>query len=91
MKAQLARLPEWFEYFAALIRTHEGTVPPFFGPYVNYVTRVPLGVVAQVNRISIVRAAISVILYSLFFCAPDNALESSYACNQYSCLLSLRP
>jgi acyl-CoA reductase-like NAD-dependent aldehyde dehydrogenase len=49
MKAQLARLPEWFEYFASLIRTHEGTVPPFFGPYVNYVTRVPLGVVAQIT------------------------------------------
>lgn len=44
MKAQLARLPEWFEYFGALIRTHEGTVPPFLGPYVNYVKRVPLGV-----------------------------------------------
>jgi len=44
MKAQLGRLPEWFEYFGALIRTHEGTVPPFFGPYVNYVKRVPLGV-----------------------------------------------
>jgi len=44
MKAQLGRLPEWFEYFGALIRTHEGTVPPFFGPYINYVKRVPLGV-----------------------------------------------
>jgi acyl-CoA reductase-like NAD-dependent aldehyde dehydrogenase len=44
MKAQLGRLPEWFEYFSALIRTHEGSVPPFFGPYVNYVNRVPLGV-----------------------------------------------
>eukprot|EP01038_Epipyxis_sp_PR26KG_P012265 gene12265-16445_t len=44
MKAQLARLPEWFEYFSALIRTHEGTVPPFLGNYVNYVKRVPLGV-----------------------------------------------
>lgn len=44
MKAQLGRLPEWFEYFAALIRTHEGTVPPFLGAYVNYVKRVPLGV-----------------------------------------------
>ena len=41
---QLGRLPEWFEYFAAVIRTHEGTVPPFLGPYVNYVRRVPLGV-----------------------------------------------
>ena len=27
---------QWFEYFAALIRTHEGTVPPFLGSYVNY-------------------------------------------------------
>jgi hypothetical protein len=44
MKAQLGRLPEWFEYFSALIRTHEGTVPPFSGAYVNYVKRVPLGV-----------------------------------------------
>jgi phenylacetaldehyde dehydrogenase len=41
---QLARLPEWFEYFGALIRTHEGTCPPFLGNYVNYVQRVPLGV-----------------------------------------------
>lgn len=41
---QLGRLPEWFEYFAALIRTHEGTVPPFLGSYLNYVKRVPLGV-----------------------------------------------
>jgi acyl-CoA reductase-like NAD-dependent aldehyde dehydrogenase len=44
MKAQLGRLPEWFDYFAALIRTHEGTVPPFLGSYINYVNRVPLGV-----------------------------------------------
>lgn len=44
MKAQLQRLPEWFDYFGALIRTHEGSVPPFFGPYLNYVKRVPLGV-----------------------------------------------
>lgn len=49
MKAQLARLPEWFEYFGSLIRTQEGTVPPFFGPYLNYVKRVPLGVVAQLT------------------------------------------
>jgi len=45
MKAQLGRLPEWFEYFGSLIRTFEGTVPPFFGNFVNYVNRVPLGVV----------------------------------------------
>lgn len=49
MRAQLGRLPEWFEYFGSLIRTHEGSCPPFFGPYVNYVTRVPLGVVSQLT------------------------------------------
>eukprot|EP00644_Phytophthora_capsici_P013738 jgi/Phyca11/528768/estExt2_fgenesh1_pm.C_PHYCAscaffold_330092 len=45
MKAQLARIPEWFEYFAALARTSEGSVPPFSGSYVNYVQRLPLGTV----------------------------------------------
>ena len=49
MYAQLGRLPEWLEYFAALIRTSEGSVPPFKGQYVNYVKRVPLGVVAQIT------------------------------------------
>lgn len=44
MRAQLARLPEWFEYYGSLIRTQEGTCPPFLGNYLNYVKRVPLGV-----------------------------------------------
>lgn len=29
MRAQLARLPEWIEYFASLMRTAEGSTPPF--------------------------------------------------------------
>ncbi|MCL6637935.1 MAG: aldehyde dehydrogenase [Alicyclobacillus sp.] len=45
MKAQLSRLPEWFEYFAALAQTVEGSVPQFAGDYLNYTLRVPLGVV----------------------------------------------
>lgn len=49
MRAQLLRLPEWLEYFAALVRTEEGRVPPFKGPYLNYVKRVPLGVVGQIT------------------------------------------
>ncbi|KAG9032219.1 hypothetical protein FRB95_001698 [Tulasnella sp. JGI-2019a] len=50
MKAQLGRLPEWLEYHAALIRTqHAGFVAPTQGPLLNYVTRVPLGVVAQIT------------------------------------------
>eukprot|EP01138_Halocafeteria_seosinensis_P016399 gb/GECG01016730.1/.p1 GENE.gb/GECG01016730.1/~~gb/GECG01016730.1/.p1 ORF type:complete len:527 (+),score=64.36 gb/GECG01016730.1/:1-1581(+) len=49
MKAQLGRLPEWFKYFAALIRVEEGSVPPFKGAYLNYLKRVPLGSVGQIT------------------------------------------
>ena len=49
MNAQLQRLPHWLEYNAALIRTVEGGVPPFEGRYINYVRRVPLGVVGQIT------------------------------------------
>ncbi|POM59326.1 Aldehyde dehydrogenase, partial [Phytophthora palmivora] len=49
MRAQLTRIPEWFEYFAALARTSEGSVPPFSGPYVNYVQRRPLGTVGLIT------------------------------------------
>jgi phenylacetaldehyde dehydrogenase len=49
MSAQLARLPEWYEYFGALARTHEDTVPPFGGNYLNYTRRVPLGVVGHIT------------------------------------------
>ncbi len=45
MRAQLSRLPEWLEFFGAVAQTHEGGVPDFGGKYVNYVQRVPLGVV----------------------------------------------
>ncbi|TWA70103.1 acyl-CoA reductase-like NAD-dependent aldehyde dehydrogenase [Azospirillum brasilense] len=49
LAAQLGRLPEWYEYFGALARTHEDTVPPFNGPFLNYTRRVPLGVVGHVT------------------------------------------
>lgn len=49
MRAQLARLPEWYEYFAAVARTHEGGQHPFGGPYVNYTRRIPLGVVGLIT------------------------------------------
>ncbi|KAJ3345208.1 hypothetical protein HDU91_007435, partial [Kappamyces sp. JEL0680] len=49
MRTQLGRLPEWFEYHAALVRTFEGSVTPFKGQVVNYVKRVPLGVVGQIT------------------------------------------
>lgn len=49
MKAQLARIPEWLEYFAGLARVQEGQVTPFKGPVINTLTRLPLGVVAQIT------------------------------------------
>jgi len=49
MSAQLKRLPEWFRYFGAVARTHEDTVPPFGGNFLNYTRRVPLGVVGHIT------------------------------------------
>ncbi|KAI0750977.1 aldehyde dehydrogenase [Daedaleopsis nitida] len=49
MRAQLGRLPEWLDYYAALLRTHASFVAPTQGPLLNYVQRVPLGVVAQIT------------------------------------------
>lgn len=49
LSAQLARLPEWYEYFGAVARTHEASCPPFGGDYLNYTRRVPLGVVAHIT------------------------------------------
>ncbi|KAJ2916411.1 hypothetical protein MD484_g3994, partial [Candolleomyces efflorescens] len=49
MNAQLGRLPEWLDYFAALLRTEQGYVAPTQGQLLNYIQRVPLGVVAQIT------------------------------------------
>lgn len=49
MCAQLARLPEWLEYFGALEQTQEGSVPDFGHDYLNVVRRVPLGVVGLIT------------------------------------------
>jgi acyl-CoA reductase-like NAD-dependent aldehyde dehydrogenase len=45
MRAQLGRLPEWYDYFASVAETIEDSVPPFGPGYLNYVRRGPLGVV----------------------------------------------
>ncbi|KAG1752570.1 aldehyde dehydrogenase [Suillus paluster] len=49
MKAQMARLPDWLYYYAALLRTNQGFVAPTQGKLLNYIQRVPLGVVAQIT------------------------------------------
>lgn len=50
MRFQLGRLPEWFDYFAALALTQHDEVTPWRGGgHQNVVQRVPLGVVAQIT------------------------------------------
>lgn len=49
MRAQLARTPEWYSYFAAVARTYESKVHPFGGAHLNYGRRLPLGVVGLVT------------------------------------------
>jgi acyl-CoA reductase-like NAD-dependent aldehyde dehydrogenase len=43
-RAQVARLPEWFRYAAALLLAERTEVIPMPGPYLNYLLRHPLGV-----------------------------------------------
>ncbi|GAA5858936.1 hypothetical protein JCM8547_007164 [Rhodosporidiobolus lusitaniae] len=49
MSTQLGRLGEWFDYFAAIARTEEGTTQPVRGQLLNYVRREPLGVCALIS------------------------------------------
>jgi phenylacetaldehyde dehydrogenase len=49
MRAQLARLPEWLEYFGAVAQTAEGSVPDFGSDHLNVVRRVPLGVAGLIT------------------------------------------
>ena len=45
-RAQIARLPQFYRYFAALALTRRSDVIPIEGPYLCYTQRVPLGVIA---------------------------------------------
>ena len=49
MRAQLARLPEWLEYFGSVAQTDEGRVPEFGGGHLNVVRRRPLGVAGLIT------------------------------------------
>ncbi|TAM85733.1 MAG: aldehyde dehydrogenase family protein [Candidimonas sp.] len=49
MRAQLARLPEWYRYFGAVARTQEGAVHPFSATHLDYTRRIPLGVVGLIT------------------------------------------
>ena len=49
MRAQLKRLPEWLEYFAAVAQTRQGSSPDFGADHLNVVKRVPLGVAGLIT------------------------------------------
>jgi len=49
MSAQVSRLPDFYEYFAATARVAQGEVTPFGGNYLNYTRHVPLGVVGLIT------------------------------------------
>jgi len=49
MRPQVARVPDWLEFFASVGETHEDKVVPAVGKILNYVRRVPLGVVGQIT------------------------------------------
>jgi phenylacetaldehyde dehydrogenase len=93
MKIQLSRIPEWIEYFAAVQRTYEGSVTPFKGEMLNYIHRVPLGVVGQitpwnhplliaVKKISPALAAGNSIVVKPSELAPVNVLKFAEICSQ---------
>lgn len=46
-RAQLARLPDFFRYFAGLASSRRDAVIPVEGSYLNYTRRTPIGVVAN--------------------------------------------
>ncbi|WP_066517039.1 aldehyde dehydrogenase family protein [Curtobacterium ammoniigenes] len=49
MRAQLRRLPEWLEFFAAVAQTERGVVPDIGREHLNVVRRVPLGVAGLIT------------------------------------------
>lgn len=49
MRAQLHRGPEWFEYYAAVAQSAEGSIPDFGTGFLNYVKRVPIGVAGAIT------------------------------------------
>lgn len=78
LKAQLGRLPDWLSYFAAVLRTTEGTVMPTEGEILNYVKRQPLGVVVQVSGLLSFRLdASEPVSLTFFFHPSDRAFQPS--------------
>jgi phenylacetaldehyde dehydrogenase len=49
MSQQVRRVPEWLEFFASAAEAREDLVVPATGRILNYVRRVPVGVVGQIT------------------------------------------
>merc|ERR1719265_129157 len=88
-RAQLGRVPDWYEYHAALAQTIEGNLPPFSDPdHHCYVRRVPLGVCGLITswnhplliackKISVALAAGNTIVVKPSELAPITVLEAA--------------
>ncbi|WPD18534.1 aldehyde dehydrogenase [Thermaerobacter composti] len=49
MRAQVGRIPDWYAYYAGIAQTAQEVVAPFGPQYLNYVQRLPLGVVGLIT------------------------------------------
>ncbi|MQA99138.1 MAG: aldehyde dehydrogenase family protein [Actinobacteria bacterium] len=49
MHQQVGRTADWLDFFASVAETHEDRVVPAIGNLLNYVRRVPVGVVGQIT------------------------------------------
>ena len=49
MVQQVGRAPDWLDFFASVAETHEDLVVPASGELMNYVRRVPVGVVGAIT------------------------------------------
>jgi len=88
-RAQLGRIPEWYEYHAALSQTIEGQLPPFSDKHhLAYVRRVPLGVCGLITpwnhplliaskKISVALAAGNTVVVKPPTLAPITVLEAA--------------
>lgn len=86
MRAQMARLSEWFHYFAGIARGLEGSTLPFRGAYLNYTQYAPYGVVGLltpwnhpllilIKKLSAALAAGNCVVVKPSELAPFSALE----------------
>ncbi|KAH9984124.1 aldehyde dehydrogenase domain-containing protein [Russula vinacea] len=73
MRAQLVRLPEWLDYYSALLRTHQSFVAPTQGKLLNYPFNHPL--LIAIKKIAPALAAGNSVIVKPSELAPISVLE----------------